>query len=88
MFSACVERAGRALLIAALCASLAACGDGESAEERLRDAVAAIEQAVEAGARCVTHLGNGCNPMMRRHPNILWQQAAEDRLYAGASMAA
>jgi N-acetylglucosamine-6-phosphate deacetylase len=42
-----------------------------------------IRRAVEAGARCVTHLGNGCNTMMRRHPNILWQQAAEDRLYAG-----
>jgi N-acetylglucosamine-6-phosphate deacetylase len=41
-----------------------------------------IQQAVEAGARSVTHLGNGCNPTMARHPNILWEQAAEDRLYA------
>jgi len=41
-----------------------------------------IRQAVEAGARCVTHLGNGCPPMMPRHPNVLWEQAAEDRLYA------
>jgi len=38
---------------------------------------------VEAGARGVTHLGNGCSPMLPRHPNILWEQAAEDRLYAG-----
>jgi N-acetylglucosamine-6-phosphate deacetylase len=43
---------------------------------------ATIRQAVEAGARSVTHLGNGCQPLMPRHPNILWQQAAEDRLYA------
>jgi N-acetylglucosamine-6-phosphate deacetylase len=44
---------------------------------------ATIRQAVEAGARCVTHLGNGCHNTMPRHPNLLWQQAAEDRLYAG-----
>jgi N-acetylglucosamine-6-phosphate deacetylase len=42
-----------------------------------------IRRAVEAGARSVTHLGNGCHGTMPRHPNILWQQAAEDRLYAG-----
>jgi N-acetylglucosamine-6-phosphate deacetylase len=42
-----------------------------------------IRAAVEAGARGVTHLGNGCSPMLPRHPNILWEQAAEDRLYAG-----
>jgi N-acetylglucosamine-6-phosphate deacetylase len=43
---------------------------------------AQIQAAVDAGAQSVTHLGNGCNPMMARHPNILWEQAAEDRLYA------
>ncbi len=42
-----------------------------------------IRAAVDAGARGVTHLGNGCNPVLPRHPNILWEQAAEDRLYAG-----
>ena len=42
-----------------------------------------IRRAVEAGAQCVTHLGNGCHGTMPRHPNLLWQQAAEDRLYAG-----
>jgi N-acetylglucosamine-6-phosphate deacetylase len=42
-----------------------------------------IERAIEAGARCVTHLGNGCSAMVPRHPNLLWTQAAEDRLYAG-----
>ena len=43
---------------------------------------ATIRRAIEAGARSVTHLGNGCQPLMPRHPNILWQQAAQDRLYA------
>jgi N-acetylglucosamine-6-phosphate deacetylase len=42
-----------------------------------------IQRAVEAGARCVTHLGNGCQSTMPRHPNVIWEQAAEDRLYAG-----
>lgn len=42
-----------------------------------------IRRAVEAGARGVTHLGNGCHNVMPRHPNVLWEQAAEDRLYAG-----
>ena len=44
---------------------------------------ARIRAAVEAGTRGVTHLGNGCSPVLPRHPNILWEQAAEDRLYAG-----
>jgi N-acetylglucosamine-6-phosphate deacetylase len=43
---------------------------------------ATIRQAVEAGARSVTHLGNGCQTNMDRHHNVLWQQAAEDRLHA------
>jgi N-acetylglucosamine-6-phosphate deacetylase len=42
-----------------------------------------IDRAIEAGARKVTHLGNGCQGVMPRHPNILWIQAAEDRLHAG-----
>ena len=42
-----------------------------------------IQRAVKAGARSVTHLGNGCHTMMPRHPNLVWEQAAEDRLYAG-----
>ena len=41
-----------------------------------------IQRAVEAGARSVTHLGNGCHTTMARHPNLIWEQSAEDRLYA------
>ncbi|WP_326640426.1 amidohydrolase family protein [Nonomuraea fuscirosea] len=41
-----------------------------------------IEAAVRAGARLSTHLGNGAHTMIRRHPNHLWAQLAEDRLAA------
>lgn len=41
-----------------------------------------INAAVDAGARLSTHLGNGCHLMLRRHPNYLWDQLAEDRLSA------
>ncbi len=42
-----------------------------------------IQQAIEAGARGVTHLGNGCHNLLPRHPNLLWEQAAQDRLAVG-----
>jgi N-acetylglucosamine-6-phosphate deacetylase len=29
-----------------------------------------------------THLGNGSHPTIRRHPNYIWDQLAEDRLVA------
>jgi N-acetylglucosamine-6-phosphate deacetylase len=41
-----------------------------------------IRSAVDAGARLSTHLGNGAHRMLRRHPNYLWDQLAEDRLQA------
>ncbi|HZN33725.1 MAG TPA: amidohydrolase family protein [Pirellulaceae bacterium] len=41
-----------------------------------------IQAAVDAGARMSTHLGNGSHPMIRRHPNYIWDQLAEDRLVA------
>ena len=42
-----------------------------------------IEAAVSAGATMSTHIGNGAHGEMRRHPNYLWDQLAEDRLTAG-----
>ena len=42
-----------------------------------------IRRAVDAGARWSTHLGNGAHAMIRRHPNYIWDQLAEDRLHAG-----
>jgi N-acetylglucosamine-6-phosphate deacetylase len=41
-----------------------------------------IADAVSAGARLSTHLGNGAHAVLRRHPNYIWDQLAEDRLMA------
>lgn len=41
-----------------------------------------IEGAVDAGASMSTHLGNGVAGVLPRHPNLLWAQLSEDRLYA------
>ena len=41
-----------------------------------------IRAAVDAGAQLSTHLGNGAHRTLRRHPNYLWDQMAEDRLSA------
>jgi N-acetylglucosamine-6-phosphate deacetylase len=43
---------------------------------------AQIRAAVDAGARLSTHLGNGAHRTLRRHPNYLWDQLADDRLMA------
>ncbi len=42
-----------------------------------------IRAAVDAGATCSTHLGNGAHALIRRHPNYVWDQLADDRLAAG-----
>jgi N-acetylglucosamine-6-phosphate deacetylase len=41
-----------------------------------------IRAAVGAGATLSTHLGNGSHPMIRRHPNYIWEQLGEPRLSA------
>jgi len=41
-----------------------------------------IQDAVRAGATLSTHLGNGADSMLPRHPNYLWDQLGEDRLAA------
>lgn len=41
-----------------------------------------IRDAIKAGATLSTHLGNGCPPMLPRHPNFIWEQLASDELYA------
>jgi N-acetylglucosamine-6-phosphate deacetylase len=43
---------------------------------------AQIQDAVAAGATLSTHLGNGCAGTLPRHPNLIWEQLAEDRLLA------
>lgn len=41
-----------------------------------------IARAVDAGATLSTHLGNAAPGMVRKFPNCLWDQLAEDRLSA------
>jgi N-acetylglucosamine-6-phosphate deacetylase len=40
-----------------------------------------IAAAVAAGARLTTHFGNGTHSVLPRHPNYLWAQLAEDKLW-------
>jgi N-acetylglucosamine-6-phosphate deacetylase len=41
-----------------------------------------IRDAVRAGARMSTHLGNGAHAQLARHPNYIWEQLAADAMWA------
>lgn len=41
-----------------------------------------IRKAVHSGALFSTHLGNGAHLQLPRHPNYIWDQLAEDSLWA------
>jgi N-acetylglucosamine-6-phosphate deacetylase len=41
-----------------------------------------IRDAVAAGAKLSTHLGNGSHAMLPRHENYIWEQLAADSLWA------
>jgi len=41
-----------------------------------------ISMAVKAGMTLSTHLGNGIPLLLKRHPNMIWDQLAADELYA------
>ena len=43
---------------------------------------AQIRDAVTAGAKTSTHLGNGCHAVLPRHDNYVWEQLANDDLWA------
>lgn len=43
---------------------------------------AQIADAARAGARLSTHLGNGSHVKIDRHPNYIWEQLANDDLWA------
>jgi N-acetylglucosamine-6-phosphate deacetylase len=43
---------------------------------------ACIRNAIAAGARLSTHLGNGSHALLSRHDNYLWEQLAADELWA------
>ena len=44
--------------------------------------LAQITEAVDAGATLSTHFGNGIPALVARHPNPIWSQMAEPRLWA------
>ena len=52
-----------------------ALGHTAASGERIRD-------AVRAGARLSTHLGNGSHAVLPRHDNYIWEQLADDGLWA------
>ena len=41
-----------------------------------------INEAAKSGAKLSTHLGNGAEAVLPRHPNYIWSQLANDDLYA------
>jgi N-acetylglucosamine-6-phosphate deacetylase len=43
---------------------------------------ARIREAIAAGARLSTHLGNGSHVVLPRHDNYIWEQLAADELWA------
>jgi N-acetylglucosamine-6-phosphate deacetylase len=43
---------------------------------------AQIREAIAAGARLSTHLGNGSHAVLPRHDNYVWEQLAADELWA------
>ncbi|MDA0746330.1 MAG: amidohydrolase family protein [bacterium] len=42
-----------------------------------------VREAVSAGARMSTHLGNGAHAVLPRHDNYIYEQLAADELWAG-----
>ena len=71
------EREGALDFIEKLTASGVTVALGHTAAEP-----ATIRDAVRAGARMSTHLGNGAHSQIRRHPNYIWEQLAHDELAA------
>lgn len=71
------ERPGAFRFIEQVTASgvVAAVGHTAATPAQIRDAIA-------AGARLSTHLGNGCHAVLPRHDNYVWEQLAADDLWA------
>ena len=53
------------------------CGIGHTAAD-----AEILERAVKAGARISTHLGNGSHALLPRFKNYIWEQAADDDIWA------
>lgn len=78
MLTLAPERKGAIEFIERLTADgvIVALGHTGAEPERIRDAIA-------AGARLSTHLGNGSHATLPRLSNYLWEQLAADELWAG-----
>ncbi|MFO0797258.1 MAG: amidohydrolase family protein [Gemmataceae bacterium] len=76
MVTVAPERTGAVRFIEQLAAAgvVVAIGHTAATTEQLR-------AAVDAGAKTSTHLGNGAHAVLPRHPNYLWDQLADDRLW-------
>ncbi len=72
------EKVGAIEFIERLCEHGVVAAIGHSAAS-----VEDIQAAVHAGATMSTHLGNGAHAYIKRHPNYIWAQLAEDELWAG-----
>ncbi|HLK60007.1 MAG TPA: amidohydrolase family protein [Chthonomonadaceae bacterium] len=77
LFTLAPERDGALAFIEKLVASGVTVALGHTAAEPQT-----IRDAVSAGARMSTHLGNGAHSQIKRHPNYIWEQLAHDELYA------
>jgi N-acetylglucosamine-6-phosphate deacetylase len=77
MVTVAPERAGALAFIERLTASGVVVAIGHTAATG-----AQIRDAVRAGAKTSTHLGNGCHATLPRHDNYLWEQLANDDLWA------
>lgn len=77
MVTVAPERPGMPAFIEKLFAAgiVVAIGHTAATGQQIRDAVA-------AGARTSTHLGNGCHAVLPRHDNVIWEQLGNDDLWA------
>ena len=78
IFTLAPERDGALAFIEKVAATGVIVSIGHSGASRER-----IREAVSAGARMSTHLGNGAHNMIHRHDNYIWEQLASDELWAG-----
>jgi N-acetylglucosamine-6-phosphate deacetylase len=77
MVTVAPERPGMLEFIEKLAAAKVVVAIGHTAATAPR-----IRDAVSAGARTTTHLGNGCHTVLPRHDNYIWEQLANDDLWA------
>lgn len=65
---------------AAFCKAATAMGVTVSLGHQLAHTPEELGALAEAGAKALTHLGNGLPNMIHRHNNVIWSALAEDRL--------